>query len=124
MTQSVQKFDNRNNGYAVQQPFAAPAQRTAPRRAVRIPDYYVQDEKHGLLESLEESPMYSVGIKGFFGPLIEHPIASVLTWFGCGFLLDKYTSACSGEYNKSLLNRVVKFGDNIQNSKFIQSKRK
>jgi hypothetical protein len=53
-------------------------------------------------------------VKGFFGPLIEHPIASVLTWFGCGFLLDKYTAACGGEYNKSLLKKVTNFGDRIE----------
>ena len=121
MTQSVQNFDNRNNRYAVP-PVAAASQRAVQPNAVRIPDYYVQDDKHSFKEAFEESPLYSVGIKGFFGPLIEHPIASILTWFGCGYLLDRYTSACGGEYNKSLLNKVVKFGDSIENSKFVQSK--
>ena len=120
MTQSVQNFDNRNNRYAVPPAVAQPPR--VAQQAVRIPDYYVQDEKTGLKEALENNPMYSTVVKGFFGPLIEHPIASILTWFGCGFLLDKYTSACGGEYDKSLLKKAVNFGDNIQNSKFIQSK--
>ena len=120
MTQSVQNFDNRNR-YAVP-PVPAQTQRAVPNQAVRIPDYYVQDDKQGFKEILENNPMYSTGIKGFFGPLIDHPIASILTWFGCGYLLDKYTSSCGGEYDKSLLKKVVNFGDNIQNSKFIQSK--
>ena len=114
MTQNIQNFDNNRNGYALPQRTAAPQVRTQPQ-PVRIPDYYAPDERKSFKEVLEENPMYSMGIKGFFGPLIEHPIASVLTWFGCGFLLDKYTSACGGEYNKSLLKKVTNFGDRIEN---------
>ena len=121
MTQSVQNFDNKNNSYGVSS--RIPAQTVKPQlQAVRIPDYYVQNDRKGFKEILEENPMYSMGIKGFFGPLIDHPIASVLTWFGCGYLLDKYTSACGGEYDKSLLKKVTNFGDRIENSKFVQSK--
>ena len=121
MTQSVQNFDNRNNGYNGQMRVAA-SQVRPQSQTVRIPEYYMPNERKSLKQTLEESPMYSMGIKGFFGPLIDHPIASVLTWFGCGFLLDKYTSACGGEYDKSLLKKVVNFGDRIENSAFIQSK--
>jgi len=120
MTQNVQNFDNRNN-YGVQPRAAAPMARPQPQ-AVRIPDYYAPNEKKNFKEILEENPMYSAGIKSFFGPLIDHPIASLLTWFGCGYLLDKYTSACGGEYDKSLLKKITNFGDNIENSKFVQSK--
>ena len=120
MTQSVQNFDNHNNNYTVQQR-TGQNQRGFMTQKVQIPDYYVQDDKHSFKDVLEESPMYSMGIKGFFGPLIDHPIASILTWFGCGFLLDKYTASCGGEYDKSLLKKVVNFGDKIENSKFIQS---
>ena len=121
MTQNIQNFDNRNNGYRMQPRAALPQGRPQPL-PVRIPEYYEPNDRKGIKEILEENPMYSMGIKGFFGPLIEHPIASVLTWFGCGFLLDKYTSACGGEYNKSLLKKVTNFGDRIEQSAFIQSK--
>lgn len=121
MTQSIQNFDNRNNGYGIQPRDAAHQVRPQPQ-SVRIPDYYAPDDKRNFIDVLKETPMYTIGIRGFFGPLIDHPIASILTWFGCGFLLDKYTSACSGEYNKSLFKKLVDFGDNLQNSKFIQSK--
>lgn len=121
MTQSIQNFDNRNSGYGVPQGFSAPQVRTQPQ-SVRIPEYYAPNEKYSFKDALEESPFYSMIVKGFFGPLIDHPIASVLTWFGCGFLLDKYTSACGGEYDKSLLKKVTNFGDKIQNSKLVQSK--
>ena len=121
MTQSVQNFDKYNNSYGVQ-PMAAAQQVRPQPQTVRIPEYYMPNERQSLKDVLEESPIYSMIVKGFFGPLIDHPIASVLTWFGCGFLLDKYTSACSGEYDKSLLKKVTNFGDKIQNSKFVQSK--
>lgn len=121
MTQSIQNFDNRNNGYGVPPRAAAPAARPQTQ-AVRIPDYYQPDEKRNIKEALEENPIYSTVVKGFFGPLIEHPIASLFTWFGCGFLLDKYTAACGGEYDKSLLKKVTNFGDRLENSSFVQSK--
>ena len=121
MTQSVQNFDKYNNGYGTQ-PMAAVQQVRPQPQAVRIPEYYMPNERKTFKDVLEESPVYSMGIKGFFGPLIDHPIASILTWFGCGFLLDKYTSACGGEYETSLLKKVTNFGDKIENSAFIQSK--
>ena len=121
MSGNIQNFDNRNNGYAMQLRVASSA--VKPQiQSVRIPDYYVPDDRKSFKEVLEENPMYSMGIKGFFGPLIEHPVASVLTWFGCGFLLDKYTSSCGGEYNRSLLKKVTNFGDKIEKSGFVQSK--
>ena len=121
MTQSIQNFDNRNNGYGVQPRPSQPAMRPQPM-AVRIPEYYEPNDKQSVKEMLEDNMIYSMLVKGFFGPLIDHPIASVLTWFGCGFLLDKYTDACGGEYEKSLLKKVTNFGDRIENSSFIQSK--
>ena len=122
MTQSVQNFDNRNNGYGVQKS-AIPKQTQQPQPIpVRIPDYYAPNDRKSIKEILEENPMYSMGIKGFFGPLIDHPVASIITWFGCGFLLDKYTAACGGEYNKSLLKKVTNLGDSIATSKFVKSK--
>ena len=120
MTQSVQNFDNRNNGMGV--PSRVMAQQMRPQPRVRIPEYYAPSDKNTLKDTLEDNMVYNMIVKGFFGPLIDHPIASVLTWFGCGFLLDKYTSACGGEYDKSLLKKVTNFGDRIENSSFVQSK--
>ena len=121
MTQSIQNFDNHNRSNGVPQRVPAPQVRPMAQN-VRIPDYYAPNEKRSFKDVLEEMPIYSMIVKGFFGPLIEHPFASLLTWFGCGFLLDKYTSACGGEYDKSLLKKVTNFGDRIANSKFNQSK--
>ena len=92
MTQSVHNFDNRNNQM---NPVVHPTTqvRNLPRQDVRTPDYYADNNKKSFKDILEENPIYSTGIKGFFGPLIEHPFASFLTWLGCGFILDKYTAA-------------------------------
>jgi len=124
VTQSIQNYDNRRQGYGVPQQNRQgnPNMRAPMPQSVRIPDYYEQDNKQTFIDTLKESPVYTMGIRAFFGPLIDHPIASILTWFGCGFLLNKYDAACGGEYDKSLLKKVTNFGDKIENSKFVQSK--
>ena len=88
MTQNVQNFDNRNNGYSVAPRAAAPMVRPQTQ-ALRIPDYYAPNDKKSFKDYLEENPMYSMGIKGFFGPLIEHPIASQS--FGC-FIMANHSN--------------------------------
>ena len=116
---------NYNNNYAVQgQRRAMPPQMVQQKPIpVKIPSYYLPDNKPmSFKEALEENPVYSMGIKAFFGPLIDHPIASLATWLGCGYLLDRYSEACGGEYKKSLVNKIASFGDKIQNSNFVQSK--
>ena len=120
MTQSIQNYDKHNNRYGVPQQRQAALERQKIQY-VRIPDYYEEENKQSFIDYMKESPFYTMGIRGFFGPLIDHPIASILTWFGCGFLLNKYDAACGGEYNKSILKKAVNLGDNIQNSKFVQS---
>lgn len=121
MTQSIQNIENRTNNPPVQNVLPS-ARRTISPQAVRLPEYYEPDDNASIKERLEKNPAYSMIIKGFFGPFIEHPIASILTWFGCSFVLNKYTDACGGDYDKSLLKKATDFGDRIQNSKFIQSK--
>lgn len=115
MTQINQNYENHSRR-AVQQP----VRMAAAQPQVYIPDYYMVDEKESFLDSLKSNPLYMVA-DGFFGPFFRHPISSILTWFGCIFALNKYTEACGGEYDKSLLKKIVNFGDNIENSKFIQS---
>ena len=120
MTQNIQNYDGQNQIYSNYATKIQPQR--IQQQAVRIPEFYIDDNKKSIKETLEESPIYTMVIKGFFGPLIDHPIASVLTWFGCGFLLNKYDSACSGKYEDSLLKKVTNLGDNIENSKFVKSK--
>ena len=86
---------------------------------VRIPNYYyVPENKISAQEAMDSNPLYQMTIK----PFKEHPITVLATWLGISALLDGYSKACSGEYNKSLVGKVAKFGDNIQESKLIQNK--
>ena len=120
MTQINQNYDN---NYAVQGQRRALHPQMMQQVKVNIPEYYMpQNKPVSIKEALEESPFYSMGVKAFFGPLIDHPFASLATWLGCGYLLDKYSDACGGEYDKSLVKKVANFGDKIENSKFVQNK--
>lgn len=111
-----------DNNYVVQGQGRTVVPRQVQQRAVRVPEYYMPEQKRlGVKEYMEQNPIL-MPISMFFGPLIDHPFASLATWLGCGFLLDKYDKACGGEYNKSLFNKVASFGDKIENSKIVQSK--
>ena len=86
---------------------------------VRIPNYYyVPDNKMSAQEAMDNNPLYQMTIK----PFKEHPITVLATWLGISALLDGYSKACSGDYEKSLVGKIAKFGDNIQESKLIQNK--
>ena len=86
---------------------------------VRIPNYYyVPDNKISAQEAMDSNPLYQMTIK----PFKEHPITVLATWLGISTLLDGYSKACSGDYEKSLVGKIAKFGDNIQDSKLIQNK--
>ena len=111
---------NTDNKYSVQRQINARRQQGVQQQ-VRIPEYYdIPEDKLSLKESLQENPG-TLGAYEFVRPLIEHPVASIATWLGAGYLLDKYTKACGGEYEKSLYKKAANFGDKIEQSKIIQS---
>lgn len=111
MTQINQNFDK----------YPIPMQQGNQSQAnpVRIPNYYyVPDNKMSAQEAMDNNPLYQMTIK----PFKEHPITVLATWLGISALLDGYSKACSGDYEKSLVGKIAKFGDNIQESKLIQNK--
>ena len=63
-----------------------------------------------------------VDLFGGVYPWFENPLLMGGTCFALAKGLDKYTEKCGGEYEKSILGKATKFGDNLENSKFIQSK--
>lgn len=118
MTQINQNTDN--NRYIVQQGQVRVPQLKA-QREISIPEYYqIPEERLSLKESLQENPATMMGYE-FVKPLIEHPLPSIITWLGAGYLLDKYTNACSGEYEKCLYKKAANFGDRIEKSRIVQS---
>ncbi len=63
-----------------------------------------------------------VDLFGGVYPWFENPLLMGGTCFALAKGLDKYTEKCGGEYEKSILGKATKFGDNLENSKFVQSK--
>ena len=90
------------------------------QQPVRLPNYYYVPDTYrpSAKEIIKENPMYDMFLK----PFIEHPFALLATWLGLGIGIDAYSRACGGEYDKSLVKKAADLGDNIQNSKFVQSK--
>lgn len=108
---------NQEQAMLMQQPQQSRPQQMQP---VRLPNYYYVPDTYrpSAKEMIKENPMYDMFLK----PFIEHPLALLGTWLGLGIGLDAYSRACGGEYDKSLVKKAADFGDNIQNSKFVQSK--
>lgn len=109
---------NINNQY-IQQGYANQPQ--AQAQQIRLPKYYdIADsyDRPSAKEIFKENPLYDMFLK----PFIEHPIAVLATWLGLGVGLDAYSRANSGKYEGTLLQKAANFGDNIQNSKVVQSK--
>ena len=110
----TQVNSNIENPY-IQQKSAYPAQN------VKLPKFYdipTNSQPADFKEAMQGNLAYDMVLK----PFIEHPIPVLLTWLGLGVGLDAYTDACSGVYEKSLVAKAANLGDNIQNSKFVQSK--
>ena len=58
---------------------------------------------------------------GAIYPWFEHPLLMGGTTVGTFWAFNKFTNAWSGEYEKSLLGKATKFGDNIANSRVFQN---
>lgn len=112
---------NFNNKYNLRVPFkAGEGNVPAQQEEVQIPDlYYVPDnqyEQKSFKETVKEADMM-----GMIYPWIAHPLLMVGTCAGLAYGVDKFSQACGGDYEKSLLGKAAKLGDNIQNSRIAQS---
>ena len=69
-----------------------------------------------------KNKLKKMDMMGLIHPWFERP----LTMLGIGATMawgvDKFSSACAGPYETSLVGKAARFGDKIQNSKIIQSK--
>jgi len=121
VTNSVnQNINKYNAGYPQNGNLQNNAQ-TQKRQKVTIPEYYNVAESYpqqSAKEMFKDSLIYTMLLR----PFIEHPVALILTWLGMGYGLDKYSKACGGKYEKSLVKKAANLGDNIQESSFVQSK--
>lgn len=87
---------------------------------IKIPDIYqsaiIKPEK-----SFKER-LKKIDLMGLVYPWLEHPLMMLGTCIGLGWGVDKFSSACAGEYETSLVGKAARLGDNIENSKFVKSK--
>ena len=116
MTQINPNINQYNN-----QQYRKEQNRVPQQQPVKIPSYYYVPENSlmhkGIKEAIKDSdPM------GVLTPFVDHPLLVLATWLGIGAGIDAYSKACGGKYEKSLVKKVANFGDNIQNSLFIQNK--
>jgi len=86
---------------------------------VQIPAIYnnPENQQQDFKETVKKADMM-----GLIYPWIAHPLLMLGTCTGLAYGVDKFSKACSGDYEKSLLGKAAKLGDNIENSKFVQSK--
>lgn len=121
MTNSIHQNLNNYNNYSQKDGGVSYRAHNEGRVQVSIPEYYNVPESYQQQtpkEIIKDSLLYSMLLK----PFIEHPIAVLLTWLGLGYGLDKYSEACGGKYETSLVKKAANLGDKIQESAFVQSK--
>ena len=123
---SVSKFSNHiTNFKAAQemqmQPQAQHPQKEQQYQNVQLPQIYnIQERvpaKNKALETLKKWDLF-----GMIHPWFEHPLIMLGSSAGLVWGVDKFSKACGGEYEKSLLGKATKFGDSLEKSKFVQSK--
>lgn len=74
-------------------------------------------EKPALVEEIKKYDMM-----GLVYPWIEYPLTMVGTCATMAYGVEKFSKACGGEYEKSLVGKAANLGDKIEKSKFVQSK--
>ena len=87
---------------------------------VQIPDMYYNpnagEEPKSTVETIKQFDMM-----GLVYPWLEHPILMGGTAAGLALGVDKFSKACGGDYESSLVGKTAKLGDSIQNSAFVKS---
>ena len=125
---------NTNNNYRLKQsqmsfkaneqlPIEQPVQseKTIDLSQVQIPDLYYTPEDSFQQQGFKET-LKKADVMGLIYPWVAHPLMMLGTCAGLAYGVDKFSKACSGDYEKSLLGKAAKFGDSVENSKFVQSK--
>gem|GEM_PF-1587450 len=88
---------------------------------VELPDIYYSYEAEKKKESVKDA-IKKADIMDLITPWFEHPLMMLATCFGINWGIDKFSKSCNKEYEKSILGKAAKLGDNIENSKAIQNK--
>lgn len=81
--------------------------------------YNVPDAKDG---SETKEALKKWDLMGLVHPWFERPLTMLGIGAGMAWGVDKFSSACAGPYETSLVGKAARFGDKIQESKIVQSK--
>lgn len=95
-----------------------PVEHPLPR--VQIPEIYNTPEERdsdGLKKQLKK-----IDLMGIIHPWFERPLTMLGIGAGMAWGVDKFSKACAGPYETSLVGKAARFGDAIEESKIVQSK--
>lgn len=85
-----------------------------------LPDLYYMPESYQKPKTALDK-LKKVDIMGLIYPWFEHPLLMLGTAAGLSMGVDAFDKSCNKEYEKSIVGKAAKFGDNIHESKFVQS---
>lgn len=111
---------NMNNPYYLRKTFKANDIGNAESQEVQLPDMYNIPNNQSQPASFKET-VKKADMMGMVYPWFEHPVLMAGTCAGLAYGVDKFSSACGGDYEKSLMGKTAKFGDKIANSNFAKS---
>jgi len=101
--------------------FATPQEEQILAQNTELPEIYKIDidaqekEKQTLAEKVKKFDMFQM-----ITPWVENPFITAGTTAVSIYGIDKFNAAWSGEYEKSLLGKATKLGDDITNAKFFK----
>ncbi len=111
---------NINNPYYLRKTFKANDFSNAESQEVQLPDMYNIPNNQSKPASFKET-VKKADMMGMVYPWLEHPIFMAGTCAGLAYGVDKFSTACGGDYEKSLMGKTAKLGDRIATSKFAKS---
>ncbi len=112
------RADIPKNNYAEIVPENSPT--TVDERDIELPDMYYMPENYkkdkGVLDTIKKFDLFGI-IKAW----TEHPLLMVGTCTGMSLAIDAFDKSCSKEYEKSIVGKAAKLGDNIEQSNVIKN---
>lgn len=114
---------NINNKYNLRPPFKAGEAHNAvqnQKEEVQIPDLYYVPENEAEQTTFKER-LKKADVMELVYPWVAHPILMAGTCAGLAYGVDKFSQACGGDYEKSLLGKAARLGDRIENSSIAKS---
>ena len=112
------RADAPKNNYAGTLPVNIPT--AVDEGDIELPDMYYMPENYkkekGVLDTVKKFDLFGI-IKAW----TEHPLLMVGTCAGMSLAIDAFDKSCEKEYEKSIVGKAAKLGDNIEQSNAIKN---